>query len=212
MRIFLTAPSSLSASDSKETIVQVILAFVLTFFILGSIGCGTSQVFADDPTARIWANGRMIGKGHGEIQQRGMPETTSILVRAEDGREQVTTVKRSITGITVLGAFLTYGTCLIFCWEYPDAIWASLPQRAPPYGAPGGFPGGGDPWMTPPPGWQPKTNAVPAATPDTTLPQGPWPAAPPAPPAPPAEGPGAVQADPGSVPATSARPSVPLRW
>lgn len=142
------------------------VALALLFLVLGTVGCGTSQVLTDDSTARIWANGQMIGKGHGEIQQYGMPETTTILVKAEDGRQQTTTVKRKITGTTVLGALITYGTCLIFCWSYPDTIWAGLPSRsASPFGVPGGA-GGADPWMLPPAGWQPR----PASTPATGAP------------------------------------------
>ena len=139
------------------------VALALLLSALGAVGCGTSQVLTDDSTARIWANGQMIGKGHGEIQQYGMPETTTILVKAEDGRQQTTTVKRKITGTTVLGALITYGTCLIFCWSYPDTIWANLPARAAsPFGA-SGEAGGVDPWLQPPPGWQPRPSAVPAA-------------------------------------------------
>jgi hypothetical protein len=147
--------------------VRITSALVVAVAACGAVGCGTSQVLTDEPTARIWANGQMIGRGHGEIQQRGMWETTAILVRAEDGREQVTTVKRRITGVTVLGALLTYGTCLIFCWEYPDTIWATLPPRV----ASAGMPGAADPWLTPPPGWEPKkpAAAVPPAAPTTPI-------------------------------------------
>lgn len=132
----------------------------LVLATLGSGACGTSQVFTDEPTARIWANGQLIGRGHGEIQQRGTPETISILVRAEDGREQVTSVKRRITGVTVLGALLTYGTCLIFCWEYPDSIWAPLPERA----GTSAWRGTADAWLTPPTGWQPRQASAAVST------------------------------------------------
>jgi hypothetical protein len=129
--------------------------------LAGAVGCGTSQVFTDDSSARIFANGQMIGKGHAEIQQYGTPETTTLVVRAEDGRQETTTVKRRITGVTALGALFTYGTCLIFCWSYPDTIWASLPSRAtPPFGAPVGI---ADPWLVPPAGWREKAPAPPPA-------------------------------------------------
>ncbi len=150
--------------------MRSILPLTLVLSVMASVGCGTSQVLTDEPTARIWANGRMIGKGHGEIQQYGMWETTSILVKAEDGRQQTTTVNRKITGVTVLGALITYGTCLLFCWSYPDTIWASLPARAgSPYGTPAGA---GDPWLLPPPGWQPRTppTASPAIPPPPATP------------------------------------------
>jgi hypothetical protein len=62
----------------------------------------------------------------------------------------------------LLGALLTYGTCLIFCWEYPDTVLVTLPP--PGYSShswsswtpPGGQGGPGvvtDPWLQPPQGW-----------------------------------------------------------
>lgn len=149
-----------------RTVPLLLLAAILSAGGLG--GCGTSHVFVDDPTARIWANGKLIGRGHGELKQRGMPETTSILVRTEDGRQQVTSVKRRITFTTVVGALFTYGTCLIFCWEYPDTVLASLPPgaRGLPYGVPSSNGAGAamfDPWLTPPHGWQPRATPPAAA-------------------------------------------------
>jgi hypothetical protein len=190
------------------------LTIALALSLLAPFGCGTTQVMTDDPTARIWANGQMIGRGHGELQKRGSWETTSLMVRAEDGRQQVTTVKRSITGLTVVGAIFTYGLCLLFCWEYPDTVWASLPSRQGGFNyADGG--GGGDPWMTPPPGWQPKSRAVSPATMDQPSPKGSRaPGVIPAPRA--ADGDGPVSGQP--APTTSApspapvRPRPPLVW
>lgn len=120
--------------------------------LLLSVGCGTSRVITNDSTARIFANGQLIGLGQAEITQRGTSETTSILVRAGDGREQVTVVKREVTGFTLLGALFTYGTCLIFCWEYPDTIVALLPDRAGNGSGAAGTPAR-DPWLDPPASW-----------------------------------------------------------
>ena len=117
------------------------------------MGCGTTQIVTDDSTARIWANGQLIGRGHAQLQKTGMPETTSIRVQADDGREQVTTVKRSVTALTVLGALLTYGGCFIFCWEYPNMVWAALPPRLPGASERSKAPVR-DPWLDPPPDWE----------------------------------------------------------
>jgi len=64
----------------------------------------------------------------------------------------VTFVKRQVTGFTLLAALFTYGTCLIFCWEYPDTIVALLPTRAAAAPAKPEMPAP-DPWLYPPAGW-----------------------------------------------------------
>jgi hypothetical protein len=141
--------------------VRFLLALSLLASVLGSAGCGTSRVITNDPTARIFANGQLIGRGQGEITQRGASESTSILVRSDDGREQTTVVKRQVTGFTLLAALFTYGTCLLFCWEYPDTILALLPARAPAdrpseTGTPAP-----DPWLDPPEGWWSRRSETP---------------------------------------------------
>jgi hypothetical protein len=147
--------------------VRFLFASSLLVSVLASAGCGTSRVITNDPTARIFANGQLIGRGQGEITQRGTSESTSILVRSDDGREQVTIVKREVTGFTLLGALFTYGTCLIFCWEYPDTIMALLPARAP--AAAPSEPGApvDDPWLNPPASWWSGRSATPPAEPVT---------------------------------------------
>jgi hypothetical protein len=90
-------------------------------------GCATSQVITNDPNAGIWANGRLIGHGQGEIDHFGMPETTLVQVRTSDGRGHDIVVKRHVTGFTALTGVLTYGICFLLCWEYPETIVAFLP-------------------------------------------------------------------------------------
>ena len=53
----------------------------------------------------------------------------------------------------LFAAFITYGVCAIACWEYPDTVLVMLPAPASTFGA---FGGPGDPWLQPPPAWQPK--------------------------------------------------------
>jgi hypothetical protein len=161
---------------------------VLGALTVAGLGCGTTQVFADDPMARIWANGQLVGRGHAQIKRTGFPETTAIRVETEDGRKETTTVKRSVTGLTVLGALFTYGTCLIFCWQYPETVWAALPAgpRSGP-AAPMGEVSARDPWLDPDPGWR-DVPAAPTATsgipPGTAATRSEGSAAPPPPPNP----------------------------
>jgi hypothetical protein len=107
------------------------LRVTLTLSILSCAGCATSQVVTNDPAAAIWANGRLIGHGQGELDHLGMPEKTLVQVRTTDGRGRDLVVKRHVTGFTTLAGILTYGICFLFCWEYPETIVAFLPPPPP---------------------------------------------------------------------------------
>jgi len=140
------------------------LAVVLTAALSGG-ACGTTNIVATDPMARIFVDNQMIGRGHGEITQRGTPGSSTVVVKTDDGRQEQTTIRRKVTGLTLLGALLTYGTCLIFCWEYPDTVLVTLPppgyssHASSSWGPPGGQGGPGvvsDPWLQPPQGWAAK--------------------------------------------------------
>ena len=147
-----------------------------TTLLLGSLlattlGCGTMTVTAADPQARLYAGGRMLGKGHGEIKRRGTPESTIITAVSADGRRTQAVAKREFTGFTFLTGLFTYGICLFACWEYPSAVYIPMPVPAAgsgfdgPAGAAGASAGAGaaygapqaeDPWLKPPAGWQPR--------------------------------------------------------
>ena len=139
------------------------LAAGLLLATLAAGGCGTVTVTATDPGARLYAGGRMLGRGTGEIRRRGAPETLTITAVTDDGRRSQTVTKREFTGFTLLTGIFTYGICLFACWEYPSAVLVAVPP-APVYmgGGQHGFdapPPGQDPWLTPPPGWTPKAPA-----------------------------------------------------
>jgi hypothetical protein len=127
-------------------------------------GCGSTQVLTDDPQARIYADGRMIGKGRGELPLRGFPGSTTVVVASEDGRRETTQVKRQFTAATFVLGLFTYGICLVTCWEYPGMVFVPIAPRVPyasSYGPPGQLPGAPgaapvDPWLQPPTGWQPQ--------------------------------------------------------
>ncbi len=120
-------------------------------------GCGTTLIVTNEPGARIWANGRLVGRGQAQIDQRGTPETSTILVKADDGRQERTVIKRRFTGITFLAGIFTYGVCLFACWEYPNSVFVALPPTMHGPATAGWEPGGAlDPWLVPPPGWRPR--------------------------------------------------------
>ena len=133
-------------------VARTVLALSVLCVVGCCVGCGTSRVITNDPSANIWANGKLIGRGQASIEQRGMSETTLISVQTADGRTQNVLAKRSVTAFTVLTGLVSYGLCFIFCWEYPETILAWLPPtagaQAPPASA-----APVDPWLSPPAEW-----------------------------------------------------------
>jgi hypothetical protein len=128
-------------------------------------GCGTMRVTAADPSAKLYAGGRMLGRGTGEVKRRGTPETTTIIAMTDDGRRSHTTVKREFTAFTFFTGLFTYGICLFACWEYPSAVFVALPAEAPPQNQSTPAGNADDRWLRPPAGWQPKVETSQAAPP-----------------------------------------------
>jgi hypothetical protein len=136
---------------------------------LAAGGCGTTTIVAGDPGARIFADGRLLGRGQGQLTRRGPPGGTTVVVRTDDGRQEQTIIKRQFTALTLLGGLFTYGICLIACWEYPDMVAVPMASAYHPYGAPP-FPGAPagyapppvvDPWLQPPGGYAPPVSQAP---------------------------------------------------
>jgi len=128
-------------------------------------GCGTTQIVTAEPTARIFVDGRAVGQGHATIDKRGTPGSARVLVKTDDGRQQQSTIERSFTAVTLLGGLVTYGVCLVACWEYPDTVFVPLPEapRTPAAPPPPLATAAADPWLTPPPDWHPRRHEAPAA-------------------------------------------------
>jgi hypothetical protein len=161
------------------------LLSALPALVLAIAGCGTTDIITTDPGAQIIVDGRHLGRGHGEIAQTGLPETSTVVVVSEDGRRETLVIERHFTGTTLLAGVFTYGICLIACWQYPDTVFVPLPGGAPLiYGQ--GAPAPYDPWLPSSPASQPTS---PALLPPATTAPGPAPplssVLPPAPPPPP---------------------------
>ena len=139
-------------------------AAVLLAVVAGGVsGCGTTTILTTEPSARVMADGQVLGRGQGQLTRRGFPGSTSVVVKTDDGRQGEMLVRRQFTALTLVMGLFTYGICLVACWEYPDTVFVQLPGGAPVYGAPPAAtlagPGAGvDPWLVPPDGWQPKAN------------------------------------------------------
>jgi hypothetical protein len=132
---------------------------IALLLVLATAGCGSTLVVTNVPDARVWIDGEMVGKGQGQVNQRGLPGSASVLVKTEDGRRKQATMSRSFTLTTFLLGFITYGVCWVACWEYPGSLLVELPVAAAPVdyaAAPAA-----DPWLKPPAGWQRSAPAAP---------------------------------------------------
>ena len=141
------------------------------------VGCGTTQIVASDPLAVITVDGVPSGRGVASVQKTGLPGTVRVSAKTEDGRSAVQPMSRSFGWTAGLLGFITYGVCFFACWQYPDMVYLALPSP-PRLGAPGGWDAPGspgwnqDPWLMPPPGWQPAQRAskkAPAPIPTTSV-------------------------------------------
>ncbi len=141
-------------------------------------GCGTTQVITNEPRARIFVDGEMVGRGRGEVSQRGVPHTAEVVVKAPDGRSARARMKRSFTGWTFVIGLFTYATGFIWAWEYPDLVDVPLEDRAVR-----GWDASpaDDPWLAAPAGWQPSPSPVPSPEPVPTPTPTPTPTPPPPP-------------------------------
>lgn len=170
----------------------VVIAGVAAIAIALTTGaCGTSQVITNVPGSRVYVDGRALGPER-EFRQRGLPGNALVLVKTPDGRRKMMRVKRRFTATTAVLGLVSWVGWFTF-WEYPDVVYVEFDEPAAPRGggwdeAPGG---GGDPWQTPPAGWQEPAPPAPAAgaagqpppaepaAPTPTDPSDPWQQAPP---------------------------------
>jgi hypothetical protein len=130
-----------------------------------SVGCGTTHIIASDPLASITVDGVPVGRGTALVQKTGLPGSVRVSAKTEDGRSTHQIMSRSFGWPAGLLGFVTYGVCFIACWQYPDLLTVTLPS--PPqvgsgsgWDAPGTALQSSDPWLLPPPGWQPATKPV----------------------------------------------------
>jgi hypothetical protein len=140
----------------------LLLGTLATLSATLSAGCGTTQIVASDPQAFIAVDGVPVGRGVASVKKNGLPGTSIVTAKTEDGRRADQPMSRSFGWTAGLLGFITYGVCFFACWEYPDMVYLVLPS--PPrldirsgWDAPGGP--AQDPWLLPPPSWQPASSS-----------------------------------------------------
>ncbi|HET6611894.1 MAG TPA: hypothetical protein VFG83_07905 [Kofleriaceae bacterium] len=117
--------------------------------IVALVGCGgTTQIVTNDPSARIYVDGAMVGTGTAEITKSGTPQSAEITVKTADGRKATRLIDREVSAGGWVLCLMTYGIgCAVF-QSYPDTVTVLLPEKA----ATNSW-DGGDVWTKPPPGW-----------------------------------------------------------
>jgi hypothetical protein len=103
---------------------RLAVAALAALALLGA--CGTTRITTGRPDARIYVDGRLVGRGEAEIRQRGLPGHATIDVRTPDGVRVQRQISRSFT-LTTLGSLLYmsyFGP--LFMWEYPDDVAIEL--------------------------------------------------------------------------------------
>jgi hypothetical protein len=122
-------------------------------------GCASTQIIASDPQAYITVDGVPLGRGVASISKVGLPGTVQVVAKTPDGRTATQPMSRSFGWTAGVFGFFTYGVCFFACWQYPDSLYVVLPTSR--WNGPGAWdaPAGPaqyqDPWLAPPPGWQP---------------------------------------------------------
>jgi hypothetical protein len=103
--------------------------------------CGTTQIRTSDPTARIYLDGKLLGRGHAETTRRGPPHTATVTVATDDGRHASLQVARRFTATTLLTTLVSW-VGLATMWELPEDIFLPLSG--------GGWDRDDDVWAAPP--------------------------------------------------------------
>lgn len=127
--------------------------------------CGTTRIYTNDPNARIYVDGEMVGKGSASVRKRGGPGSSQIIVKTADGRRYSRQMRRKFTYTTLLIGLVTSYVGLIAAWEYPDSVYIAVSDDVARSSA--SWDGAGDVWLQAPPRWEPKTTAPPAPVDET---------------------------------------------
>lgn len=120
---------------------------------LALVGCGTTQIVANDPQARIIVDGVTQGQGMASVTKVGFPGSSLVVAETSDGRKTRQTISRSFVWTTAVFGIVTYGICLVACWEYPGTVFLYLPPAPTESGFTPLQPAN-DPWLMPPSNWK----------------------------------------------------------
>lgn len=91
-------------------------------------GCAHTRIETNDPQARIYVDGELLGRGSAEVDDpMGFPGQMVVEVRTASHKvERV--VEREFTLTTFVVGLFTYCTGWLWAWEYPDTVVVMLPE------------------------------------------------------------------------------------
>jgi len=131
-----------------------VCAAALALAALLLAGCGTTRIYTNDPNARIYVNGEMVGKGSASVRKRGGPGSSQVIVKTSDGRRYTKQLRRSFTYKTLLIGLVTSYVGLLAAWEYPDSVYIAVAEDERRSSS--SWDGNSDVWLQPPVGWEPQ--------------------------------------------------------
>jgi hypothetical protein len=98
-------------------------------FLTGTllVGCTTTRIISTDPQAEIYLDDSYVGSGSGTVKSIGWPHSAKVEARNNGEVLATAEMSRSFTWTTALIACISYGTGLLWAWEYPDQFTIVVP-------------------------------------------------------------------------------------
>ncbi len=105
---------------------------IFTFLIIASLllsGCGRTIITTSSPTADIYINSTLKGRGTAEVTRRGPP--LKYYIEAKEGGVVVakTIIRRKFDVTTCVIGYFTYGVGLILGWRFPSDVYLNTPVK-----------------------------------------------------------------------------------
>lgn len=115
-------------------------------------GCGTTQLRVNDPKAKIFVDGTLVGEGSADLRPRmGLPGKVLVTVKRDGATLLEQELSREFTFVTLLVGMVTVYTGLLWAWQYPSELELTVPLL--PAKKSGGWDDPVSPWDKPESPW-----------------------------------------------------------
>lgn len=125
-------------------------SFAVALLLLAS--CGTTQLSVNDPKAKIFVDGTLVGEGSADLRPRmGLPGKVLVTVKRDGATLAEQELSREFTFVTLLVGMVTVYTGLLWAWQYPSELELTVPLL--PAKKSGGWDDPVSPWDKPESPW-----------------------------------------------------------